>query len=187
MPRISPISNSSDATVTEVLDNMKARMGKAPNAMATLAQSSAAFNGYHALKKALMRGRLTSRQREIVALVTAQQNACQYCLSGHAQAAAAVGLTDSDILNARTGKSDNRLDNAVANFAMKVLQHRGLVDDVDLVVAREDGIDDSLMVEIVANVALNTLTNYNNRLAGTEIDFPVVPLELEAFSNQSSG
>jgi len=44
MPRISPVSNSTDATVTEVLDNMKARMGKAPNAMATLAQSSAAFN-----------------------------------------------------------------------------------------------------------------------------------------------
>jgi alkylhydroperoxidase family enzyme len=67
---------------------------------------------------------------------------------------------------------------------MKVIQQRGLVDDADLVVAREAGVDDSLMVEIVANVALNTLTNYNNRLADTEIDFPVVQLELEAFSNQ---
>ena len=184
MPRISPVSNSTDATVREVLDNMKARMRKAPNAMATLAQSSAAFNGYHALKKALMTGRLTSRQREIVALVTAQENACQYCLSGHTQAAAAVGLNATDIINARAGKSDNKLDNAIANFAMKVIRHRGLVDDADLVVAREAGVDDSLMIEIVANVALNTLTNYNNRLADTEIDFPVVQLELEAFSNQ---
>jgi uncharacterized peroxidase-related enzyme len=184
MPRISPISESTDAAVTAVLDDMKARMGKAPNAMATLAQSSAAFNGYHALKKALMRGRLTSRQREIVALVTAQANACQYCLSGHTQAAAAVGLNATDILNARTGKSDNKLNNAIANFAMKVIQHRGLVDDADLVVAREAGVDDSLMVEIIANVALNTLTNYNNRLADTEIDFPVVQLELEEFSNR---
>ena len=40
------------------------------------------------------------------------------------------------------------------------------------------------MVEIVANVALNTLTNYNNRLADTKIYFPVVELELEEFSNQ---
>ena len=184
MPRISPISGSTDGTVTAILDDMKARMGKAPNAMATLAQSSAAFNGYHALKKALTRGRLTSRQREIVALVTAQENACQYCLSGHTQAAAAVGLDATDILNARAGKSSNKLDNAIATFAMKVTQQRGLLGDADLVVAREDGVDDSLMVEIVANVALNTLTNYNNRLADTEIDYPVVHLDLEAFSNQ---
>ena len=59
MPRISPISGSTDATVTAVLDDMKARIGKAPNAMAALAQSSAAFNGYHALKKALMRASST--------------------------------------------------------------------------------------------------------------------------------
>ena len=184
MPRISPISDSTDATVTAVLDDMKGRRGKAPNAMATLAQSPAAFNGYHALKKALMRGRLTSRQREIVALVTAQENACQYCLSGHTQAAATVGLSPTDILNARVGKSDNALDNAIATFALKVIQQRGLVDDAGLVAAREAGVDDSLMVEIVANVSLNTLTNYNNRLADTEIDFPVVQLELEAVSEQ---
>jgi hypothetical protein len=30
------------------------------------------------------------------------------------------------------------------------------------------------MVEILANVALNVLTNYTNNFAGTEIDFPVV-------------
>jgi len=184
MPRISPVSNSTDATVTEALETMKVRMGKAPNAMATLAQSPAAFNGYHALKKSLMRGRLTNRQREIVALVTAQENACQYCLSGHTQAAAAVGLSATDIINARTGKGDNKLDNAIAGFAMKVIRYRGLVDDADLVVAREAGVDDSLMVEIVANVTLNTFTNYNNRLADTEIDYPVVQLELEALSNR---
>ena len=184
MPRISPVSNSTDATVTEALETMKVRMGKAPNAMATLAQSPAAFNGYHALKKSLMRGRLTNRQREIVALVTAQENACQYCLSGHTQAAAAIGLSATDIINARTGKGDNKLDNAIAGFAMKIIRYRGLVDDADLVVSREAGVDDSLMVEIVANVTLNTFTNYNNRLADTEIDYPVVQLELEALSNR---
>ena len=184
MPRISPISESTDAAVTAVLNDMKARRGRAPNAMATLAQSSAAFNGYHVFKKALMKGGLTIRQREIVALVTAQENACQYCLSGHTEAAATVGLSSTDILNARTGKSDNALDNAIATFALKVIQQRGLVDDADLVVAREAGVGDALMVEIVANVALNTLTNYNNRLSETEIDFPVVQLELEALSDQ---
>ena len=29
-----------------------------------------------------------------------------------------------------------------------------------------------------ANVALNVLTNYTNHIAGTDVDFPVVPLAL---------
>jgi hypothetical protein len=34
--------------------------------------------------------------------------------------------------------------------------------------------NDGLMLEIAANIALHTLTNYANRLADTEIDSPVV-------------
>jgi hypothetical protein len=33
------------------------------------------------------------------------------------------------------------------------------------------------MLEVVAVVTLNTLTNYANRLADTEIDFPAVSVE----------
>ncbi len=49
-----------------------------------------------------------------------------------------------------------------------------LVSDQEMDIARKAGIDDSLMLEIVAIVALNTLTNYANRFADTEIDSPVV-------------
>jgi hypothetical protein len=34
------------------------------------------------------------------------------------------------------------------------------------------------MMEVVATIALNILTNYANELAGTEIDFPVVQVKL---------
>jgi hypothetical protein len=39
---------------------------------------------------------------------------------------------------------------------------------------RQAGYDEGQIVEIVLHVALNTLTNYVNEVAGTEIDFPVV-------------
>jgi alkylhydroperoxidase family enzyme len=55
-----------------------------------------------------------------------------------------------------------------------VVRQRGLVSGQDLDLARKAGIDDGLMLEIVANIALHTLTNYANRLADTEIDSPVV-------------
>jgi hypothetical protein len=38
-----------------------------------------------------------------------------------------------------------------------------LISDQDLDLSRKAGIDDGLMLEIVANVALHTLTNYANR------------------------
>jgi uncharacterized peroxidase-related enzyme len=176
MPRISPASTSADATVTAVLNAMRARMGKAPNFVTTIAQSPAAFNAYMAFSKALMNGRLTARQREslALALAMAQANSCQYCLSAHTASSKKVGFSDADILKARTGKSDNAHDSAVLTFALKAVQQKGLVSDADIASAHEAGIDDSLMLEIVANIALNTLTNYTNRLADTEIDFPAV-------------
>jgi alkylhydroperoxidase family enzyme len=46
--------------------------------------------------------------------------------------------------------------------------------DSDIEEARTSGVDDGLIIEVIANVALNTLTNYTNHIAATEVDFPVV-------------
>lgn len=70
------------------------------------------------------------------------------------------------------------LSGALVSFAKKIVRQRGHVADEDIENARKAGIDDGLMMEIVATVALNTLTNYANELAGTEIDFPVVQVKL---------
>ena len=42
------------------------------------------------------------------------------------------------------------------------------------------GYDDAEVMEIVAHVALNTLTNYVNEVAKTDIDFPVITARREA-------
>ncbi|HEX4169479.1 MAG TPA: hypothetical protein VHZ55_28795 [Bryobacteraceae bacterium] len=53
-----------------------------------------------------------------------------------------------------------------------------MFSDEDIENAQKAGIDDALMMEVVASIAMNTLTNYANELAGTEIDFPVVEVKL---------
>jgi alkylhydroperoxidase family enzyme len=40
--------------------------------------------------------------------------------------------------------------------------------------ARAAGIDDSKIVEVIGHVASQTLTNYLNNVALTEIDFPAI-------------
>ncbi|WP_211256417.1 carboxymuconolactone decarboxylase family protein [Edaphobacter aggregans] len=53
-------------------------------------QSPVALDGYLSLTKALSRGRLSARQREILALAIAQENECQYWLSAHTASSKAV-------------------------------------------------------------------------------------------------
>jgi uncharacterized peroxidase-related enzyme len=179
MSRIAPVVlSNTDAKVAVTLSQLKANGGEVKNIFSTLANAPVALDGYLALSKVLSRGRLTARQREILALAIAQENECQYCLSAHTALSKAAGLSTVDVFKAREGSSDDPFEHALASFAKNVIRQRGLVSDRDLDSARKVGIDDGLMLEIVANVALNTLTNYSNRLADPEIDFPVVQVEL---------
>lgn len=77
-----------------------------PNTSATLADSPVALGGYLSLPKALSRGLLSARQREILALAIAQENGCQYSLSAHTEGAKAFGLSIANSLKARSGSND---------------------------------------------------------------------------------
>ena len=59
-------------------------------------------------------------------------------------------------------------------IATKLVRERGHVTAEDVRAVKDAGHDDAQIVEIVAHVALNTLTNYVNSALATEIDFPKV-------------
>ena len=70
--------------------------------------------------------------------------------------------------------------NAIAVFARKVVDLRGKVSDADIATARAAGLTDAHVIEVIANVAINILTNYTNNVALTDIDFPKVNVALAA-------
>ena len=175
MPFIHPI-NPANATaeVASTLSAVKGKLGMVPNLFATLAHAPTVLKGYLGLADTLGGGRLTSAQREIIALAVGQANACQYCLSAHTLLGQGAGLNSNDIAQARNGNAATRLDAALAGLSRKLTEQRGKLDSSDLEAYRHAGVDDGLMLEVVAAVALNTLTNYANHVAGTEVDFPAV-------------
>ncbi|HSI44508.1 MAG TPA: carboxymuconolactone decarboxylase family protein [Methylotenera sp.] len=177
MARIQTVKrNEADAQLGTVLDAVKAKIGVVPNLFGTFANSPAVLNGYLAFSEALTHGRLTAAQRETLALAIGQANSCQYCLSAHTLLGKGAGLDAAAIKDARQGIAADPITNALAKLAVKIVTQRGVLSDADLNQAREIGVDDGLIVEVIANVALNTLTNYTNHIAATEIDFPVVQL-----------
>jgi uncharacterized peroxidase-related enzyme len=175
MPRITPLRrDAAEAKTTATLDAVKSKLGMVPNLFSTFARAPAVLDAYLAFGDALGRGKLSARQREIISLAVGQANSCQYCLSAHCALAKRAGLTEADIRDARAGVAADRVDAAVAALAQQIVQRRGSVTDSELAAARASGLDEPMIVEIVANVGLNILTNYTNNLAQTEVDFPVV-------------
>jgi uncharacterized peroxidase-related enzyme len=175
MTRIAPL-NPADASpaIAETLAGVKAKLGLLPNLITTLAHSPGALNGYLALSGALAESLLDARQREIVALAVGQANECAYCLAAHTAIGKGAGLSGDAIAAARRG------DGALAHFARVLTETRGNASDADYQAFLAGGFSPAQALDVVALVALNTLTNYANHLAGTVVDFPAVPVQQAA-------
>lgn len=158
----------------ELLDGVQKKLGVTPNLMRVMANQPAVLDAYLGLGETLGRGGFDARAREAVALTVAGANACDYCASAHA--AISKGLkVDADEIEARlAGRSADPALDAALRFARRVVEARGFVTDDDLAAVRRAGHGDGEIVELVALVAMNILTNYINHVAQTAIDFPAV-------------
>jgi len=160
----------------ELFAAVKQQLGRVPNLLRVLGNSTAALSGYLDFSGALAGGGgLDARQREVVAISVAEANGCGYCLAAHCTIGKTAGLSPDAINAARQGDGSDDANRALVGFTNAVLQHRGRVDDDELEAFRAAGFSDEAVTEVVAHVALNVFTNYLNNLAETEIDFPAAP------------
>jgi uncharacterized peroxidase-related enzyme len=157
------------------LNAMRKKMGRIPNIFRVFSNSPAALNGYFGLSNALASGMLDAKTQDRIALAVAELNGCGYCLSAHTYLGKNVSkLDDAEIMANRKGASHDQKADAAVKFAVATVRERGHVSDTDLSAVRDAGFNDAEIVEIVLHVALNTLTNYVNEVAKTDVDFPVV-------------
>ena len=175
MNRITQLDpTQTNGNTKQLFDQVQAKLGVVPNLFRVLANSPAALEGYLNFSGALATGNFDAKVREQIALTVAESNLCRYCLSAHAFAGEKVGLTQKDIANAIHATATNTRTDAALKLARSIVVQRGEVKDSDLERARISGLKDGEIVETVANVVLNILTNYINHVAGTSVDFPEV-------------
>lgn len=178
MTRITiPVADQTPAATRPLLDAVNKQLGVVPNLMKMLGHSPAALGGYLSLSGALAKGTIGTKTGERIALAIAEFNRCGYCLAAHAYLGKNVAkLDDAEIAANRNGSSSDPKADAAVRFAVNVAQERGHVSDIAVQAVKSAGYSDAEVMEIVLHVALNTLTNYVNEVAQTEIDFPVVEL-----------
>jgi uncharacterized peroxidase-related enzyme len=170
MSRITAISlaNATDAT-RPALEGVQKKIGFLPNLFSTLAKAPVALDTYLQASALLGKTSLSAKEKEAVYLATSQVNGCDYCLAAHTLFASKTGLSAQDIVAARQGEL-----NAYATLAYQLTESRGHLSDEQIAAARAAGIDDTKIIEVIALVAVQTLTNYLNNTALTEIDFPAI-------------
>ena len=177
-----PTADQTPASSQPLLDVVHKQLGVVPNLMKLVGNSTAALEGYLSLNSALGKGQLNAKTRERIALAVAELNGCHYCLSAHTYLGKNVAkLDDAEIAANRNGTSSDLKAAAAVRFATRIVIARGHVSDAEVATVKAAGYNDAEIIEIVLHVALNTLTNYVNEVAQTEIDFPsVAPSQRQA-------
>ena len=175
MSRIPPVDrNTTNDSIRKNFDAIQKQLGTVPNMMRTMAQSPSVLDAYLGFGAALRSGRLPVSLHEQIALAVAEINSCDYCLSAHTALGRGAGLSNDALTASREARAVDPKAAAALEFAQAVVDRRGDVRDQDLAVVRAAGYTDGEIAEIIAHVALNVFTNYFNRAAQTEIDFPLV-------------
>ncbi|MEU6581162.1 carboxymuconolactone decarboxylase family protein [Nocardia sp. NPDC046763] len=161
---ITPIDNA------PLLDEVKKRMGRVPNMTKVMANAPVVLEGYLGLSGALKKGTLPTPTSERIALTVGAANDCEYCVAAHTFTGKRVAkLSDAEVEAAKVGTSADPKEAAAVAFARELTESRGKADPAAALAA---GWTQEQVLEIVALVALQTLTNYVNKVGETENDWP---------------
>lgn len=165
----------------ETLQGIHDFLGFIPNTYATLAESPAALRGAFSLFGLLGEGAFSSPERQFLWLAIGQALESDYCIAAHRGCARNAGLPDNIIEAVLDGTPipDDRFA-ALHAFLLRVMETRGQVTAADQGAFFAAGFTRAHALEVIACLALKTLSGYAGRLAGTPVDPQMEPGRWEA-------
>ncbi len=159
----------------EIFTSLKEKMGQVPNVYATIGNSSKALRGILNLNTTLSEGEFSGKEVEAIALSVAQVNECNYCLAAHTTVGKMQGFTEDETVEIRTGEIKDEKLKALTELAKQITVTRGNPDQGLINNFFTAGYSKAALSELIGFIAVNTITNYINHLAETDIDFPIAP------------
>lgn len=173
VPLIDPAE--ADSRVAAPLSRIAGAFGGVPNMFRAVANSPAALQSMWGAFGAFSTGSLGAALTEQIAVAVADRNHCRYCLAAHTALGANAGLDEASLAAAQQARAEDPRVQALLEFAVALVEHRGDVDPQLIQGLRDHGWSDEQVVETVAQVALNLFTNYINISLDVPVDFPEVP------------
>lgn len=166
-----PISRFDAPDLEDLPDDIRARIlavqdksGFVPNVFLAFARRPAEFRAFFAFHDALMESNegLSKAERELIVVATSATNHCLYCVVAHGAIlrirAKNPLIADQVAINYRKADLSQR-ERAMLDFALKVCQDAGRIDQADLDDLRGAGFTDDEIWDIGAITALFALSN----------------------------
>ncbi len=159
----------------EIFESLESKMGMIPNIYATIGNSAPALKATLGIGEALGKGEFSGKETEAIALAVSQTNECGYCLAAHTAIGGNHGFSKDEMVAIRNGEVEDTKLKALTELAKAITETRGYPDQTKIDTFFDAGYSKAALAELIVLVGLNTITNYTNHIAKTEIDFPAAP------------
>ncbi len=172
---------TADAEARPILEAVRDKYGFVPNLIGNMAHAPKTAEGYLALGELVAESGFDPTEQQVILLAVSRYNECQYCVGAHSAISAMQKLPPGVIAAIREDKPipDDKLE-ALRAFTTKVVDRRGWLDDEDVAAFLAAGYEPSHILEVVLGVAMKTISNYTNHIAGTELDAAFADFAWEA-------
>ncbi|MGV0096211.1 carboxymuconolactone decarboxylase family protein [Streptomyces californicus] len=149
------------------------RLGYRPAAIARLAASPHALDGFLKISAIFESCSLDPLSREVLIMTVAARNDCHVCVAMHTAKLTSLDADPALIATLRSPGSptlpDERLD-AVRRFTLEVIASAGAVDDAALRDFLAYGYSERNALDVVLGIGAYTLSTLANRLTGAPVD-----------------
>ncbi|WP_069265029.1 carboxymuconolactone decarboxylase family protein [Paraburkholderia nodosa] len=159
-----------------IFGQIKAALGKVPNAYATIGtHSPQGLSAMLNVDAVISASSLEAADVEAIRLAVSALSGCDYCLAAHTMLGKMAGLTPDIMKNIRAGKAvgDTRRD-ALLAFVRMVVASRDTVPANVLEALLAAGYSERQVIEILLVITSITFTNLVNRVNDTALDFPKI-------------
>ncbi len=172
MTRWTPLTpDTADANARPILETVRDRYGFVPNLIGNMAHAPEAARAYLELGERLAATRFDATEQQVVLLAVSRYNGCEYCVGAHSAISAMQKLPADVIAAIRDDRpiDDEKLE-ALRAFTTNMVDRRGWLTDEDVAAFLAAGYEKSQILDVVLAVAMKTLSNYTNHIAGTGLD-----------------
>jgi AhpD family alkylhydroperoxidase len=155
-----------------IFTTIKRKIGMLPNLYATMGTSDKLLGGFLTFQETIKSGEFSGKEYEAIALATSQANGCAYCLSAHTAIGIMNGFTEEETLALRNNTIADTKLNTLVSLASQLVNLKGHPSIEAVTNFFEAGYNKAAFAELIAVVALTTITNNIYHNGGFEIDFP---------------
>ncbi|HWK10689.1 MAG TPA: carboxymuconolactone decarboxylase family protein [Vicinamibacterales bacterium] len=119
-------------------------------------------------------------EQQVVLAAASIANGCEYCVAAHSAGLKMAGLAPEQLDALRAGRAlSNAKLEALRAFTTAIVERRGWIKQTEFQKFLDAGYRREQVFEVLVGVAMKTLSNYANHIAGTPLDTQLQPFAWE--------